>query len=102
MSLLLDYYGAFLTEKQRDIMRMSADEDMSLTEIGEALGVSRQGVRAALVAAEEKLSECESKLGLIERDKGLRALLDELDGALIRGDVSRAGAASSSIRSKLL
>ncbi len=102
LSLLLDYYGAFLTERQRELMRMSADEDMSLTEIGEAVGVSRQGARGALVAAAAKLSECEQKLGLVGRDRELRALLDELDLALDRGDVSGARSILGGVREKLL
>lgn len=102
LSLLLDYYGAFLTERQRELMRMSADEDMSLTEIGEAAGVSRQGARNALVSAALKLSECEEKLGLIKRDAELRAILTELDSALDEGDEGRARAAAGAIRSMLL
>ena len=102
LSLLLDYYGAFLTERQRELMRMSADEDMSLTEIGEAVGVSRQGARGALVAAAAKLNECEEKLGLIKRDRELNALLDDLDKALTSGDTALARSVLGVIREKLL
>lgn len=81
LSLLLDYYGAFLTERQRELMRMSADEDMSLSEIAEEVGVSRQGVRDCLNKASRQLHEFESGLGLIERDLKLRAILESLEAA---------------------
>ena len=86
LSLLLDYYGAFLTERQRDIARMSADEDMSLAEIAEVVGVSRQGVRDSIVKAALKLAEFEEKLGLAERDRRLRSLLKELTEAAEASD----------------
>lgn len=86
LSLLLDYYGAFLTERQRDIARMSADEDMSLSEIAEAVGVSRQGARDSIVKAAKKLAEFEEKLGLAERDRRLRSLLKELMDAAEASD----------------
>ena len=44
MTLLLDYYGGMLTDKQRDCFDMRYNQDLSLGEIGEALGVSRQAV----------------------------------------------------------
>ena len=79
LSLLLDYYGSFLTDRQRELMRMSADEDMSLSEIAEEVGVSRQGVRDCLNKASRQLHSFEEGLGLIERDMKLRAVLDKLD-----------------------
>lgn len=99
LSLLLDYYGAFLTEKQRELLKMSADEDMSLSEIAEVEGVSRQGVRAVIINAEKKLSGFEEKLGLIARDKELNRLLSELEEANLSGDVRGVKKAADSIRS---
>ncbi|MCR5611459.1 MAG: DNA-binding protein [Clostridiales bacterium] len=98
LSLLLDYYGAFLTEKQRMLLEMNADEDMSLSEIAEVEGVTRQGVRAAIVNASEKLTAFEEKLGLIVRDQKLRSLLDELEKANALGDVSGVEKAAEAIR----
>ncbi|MBR4435183.1 MAG: DNA-binding protein [Clostridia bacterium] len=69
LNLLFDYYGAFLTDTQRDILRLSCDEDLSLSEIAEQRGISRQGVRDALTRAEKTLTEFEQRLGLIKRDR---------------------------------
>ena len=101
LSLLLDYYGAFLTEKQAEILSMSADEDMSLAEIAETFGVSRQSVRASIVNASEKLENCEERLGLIERDRKLRVLLSGLDEAVLSEDIDGIKKASADIRAVL-
>lgn len=78
LSLLTDYYGAFLSENQRELILMSADEDLSLSEIAQQRGISKQGVRDALICGENKLCDMEAKLGLIKRDKKLIALLEKL------------------------
>ena len=80
-SLLLDYYGAFLTERQREIAAMNADLDMSLSEIADEIGVSRQAVRDHLARAASELEECEAKLGLAKRDMELRRLAEKLKAA---------------------
>ena len=101
LSLLLDYYGAFLTEKQREFMSMSAEEDMSLAEIGEAMGVSRQCVRNGLVTAKEKLEGFEEKLGSIERDRELYALVSRLEDAARREGSAEISKIAADIRSVL-
>ena len=78
LSLLMDYYGAFLTENQRELISMNANEDLSLSEIAELRGISKQGVRDALMRGEKQLYDMEEKLGLIERDRKLHGLLEEL------------------------
>lgn len=88
LALLLDYYGEFLTPRQRELMQMSADEDMSLSEIAEVVGVSRQGVRDSLAKASRQLTEMESKLGLAERDKRLRSIAESLMDAAASGSCS--------------
>ena len=67
MCLLFDYYGDLLTEKQRDIFDYRYNEDLSLAEIAEILGISRQGVRDALVRSAEIMREFEDKCGFIGR-----------------------------------
>ncbi|MCR5809156.1 MAG: hypothetical protein K6G56_06295 [Clostridiales bacterium] len=101
LSLLLDYYGAFLTERQRELLRMSADEDMSLSEIAEEVGVSRQGVRDCLNKASRQLREFEAGLSLVEHDMKLRAVLSELESAGNDPDslVKAVGSAEAVIRS---
>ncbi|MBO4563409.1 MAG: hypothetical protein J5772_07345 [Clostridia bacterium] len=98
ISLLLDYYGAFLTERQRELMRMSADEDMSLSEIADLVGVSRQGVRDCLNRATAQLKELESGLGLIYHDRKLRGIAEMLEAAL---DQTSEGGAKDAMRKAL-
>lgn len=92
LALLLDYYGEFLTPRQRELMLMSVDEDMSLREISEEIGVSRQGVRDCLSKASLMLCEMEDKLGLASRDKKLRIIAETLLGAAsgAEGDIADA------------
>ncbi len=78
LSLLLDYYGAFLTDRQRELTRMSADDDMSLSEIAEQVGISRQAVRDSLSKASDQLRRMESEIGAIARDMRLRSVTEEL------------------------
>jgi len=84
-SFLLDFYGAVLTEKQRDILTGYYDEDLSLAELAENCGITRQGVRDAIKHGEATLSELETKLGnarrhaLMQEDLGrLRQLIMEV------------------------
>ena len=64
---LLDFYGALLTPKRREMLRMRYEEDMSLSEIGAQMGVSRQAVSDGMTVARKKLEEYEEKLGLVRR-----------------------------------
>ena len=75
---LLDWYGAFLTERQRSLVRQYAYEDCSLREIAEREGITRQAVRDAIRRAETELREMEAKLGLIDTNSRQRFLLEEL------------------------
>lgn len=75
---LFDYYGAFLTERQRGLVDAYANENLSLGEIAEREGISRQGVRDGIVRAEQQLRQMERQLGLIRRTARLRAQLDGL------------------------
>ncbi len=68
-SALLSIYGALLTEKQLDTMEYYYDEDLSLGEIAENTGISRQGVRDFIKRGEELLDLYEEKLGLYEKTK---------------------------------
>ena len=64
ISLLLEFYGALLTERQRELVEFYYNDDLSLSEIAENLGITRQGVRDGLRKAEEALSSFEEKLKL--------------------------------------
>ena len=67
ISLLYDFYGRLLTEKQRQVMELYHEENLSLAEIAEEFGISRQGVHDTLKKAEHLLTEYEDKLGLVAK-----------------------------------
>ena len=67
VSFLLNFYGEMLTQKQHDFLVYYYDEDLSLSEIAENEGITRQGVRDSIKRAEHALGEMESKLGLVAR-----------------------------------
>lgn len=75
---LYDFYNALLTEKQRDCLNMHYLQDLSLAEIAEEFGVSRQAVHDILKRAEQTLEEYEQKLGLAARYSDERKLLSEV------------------------
>lgn len=66
-SLLYDFYGALLTEKQRQVMALYHEENLSLSEIGQEFGISRQAVHDTLKKAEQALEEYEDKLKLMDK-----------------------------------
>ena len=72
MALLLDYYGGMLTDKQRECFDMRYNQDLSLGEIAEMLGVSRQAVNDNLSRTEAALRRMEENIGCIRRDSKLR------------------------------
>ena len=80
MSLLLDYYGELLSQKQRTCFDLYYNQDLSLSEIAAELGVSRQGVHELLARAEATLGEFGRVTGCIARDrrtaKALEAIAD--------------------------
>lgn len=67
MTMLFDFYGELLTERQREFFDLYYNEDLSLSEIAENSGISRQGVRDVIVRAESAMQEIEDKTGLIRR-----------------------------------
>lgn len=75
---LNDYYGALLTDYQKEMIGLYFDCDLSLAEIGEQYGVTRQAVRNVLVRSEDKLREFEDKLGLVGKISELNGKLQEV------------------------
>ena len=71
-SMLLDFYGELLTERQRSCYDLHVNEDLSLSEIAEQSGISRQGVWDNIRRAEQSLREIEEKTGLVRRFTALR------------------------------
>ena len=72
MTMLFDFYGELLTERQKEFYDLYYNEDLSLTEIAENYGISRQGVRDVIVRGEAVMTEMEDKTGLLKRFLRLR------------------------------
>ena len=78
MTLLFDYYGDLLTERQRACLDLRFNQDLSLGEIAQELGVSRQGVFDNLSRAEQRLRNMEEKTGCVRRAQKARRALDTI------------------------
>ncbi len=76
--MLYDIYGDMLTEKQRDFITYYYDDDLSLAEIAQNEGITRQGVRDSIKRAEAQLLLFEEKLGLKKRFEELKSGLEEV------------------------
>ena len=81
MAMLFDFYGDLLTERQREFYDLYYNEDLSLAEIAENYGISRQGVRDVIVRAEAAMSEIEEKTHIIRRFHQSRAAIAAIDAA---------------------
>ncbi len=79
LSYLIDFYGDVLTEKQRDVMEQYYNDDLSLAEIAENFGITRQGVRDSIKRGEAILLDLEDKVGFARRYKDLQTGLQRLD-----------------------
>ncbi len=77
-SQLYDYYGALLSDKQKYAIEMYYNDDLSLSEIAESIGITRQGVRDQLKHAEDFLNECEKKLGFADKLRRALILTEEI------------------------
>jgi predicted DNA-binding protein YlxM (UPF0122 family) len=82
ITLLFDFYGQLLTEKQIEIIDMYYNNDLSLSEIAEQQEISRQGVYDTLKRAEKTLAEYEAKLGLVNRFLQQKESLSEINTML--------------------
>lgn len=82
VSLLLDFYGQVLSEKQFHIMDYYYNDDLSLREISEILGITRQGVHDTIKRSETFLEELEQSLGLYAKWQRLQQQLESIEGAV--------------------
>ena len=78
ISVLLDYYGQMLTEKQREVARLYYNEDLSLAEIAQFANITRQGVRDSIKRAESTLLEMEERLGLARKFRDYQRKLEQI------------------------
>ena len=81
ISFLFDFYGDVLTEKQRDAIEFYYNDDLSLSEIAENEGITRQGVRDAIKRAEAQLLEMEARLGLARRFRRMNEGVEQIKDA---------------------
>ena len=103
MSLLFDYYGELLSEKQRVCFDLYYNQDLSLSEIASELGITRQGVHDSLSRAETALGEFERVTGCIARDRRRESALDTITQnaqalASVPGAAPQAGAILRAVR----
>ena len=82
ISLLLDFYGEVLSERRRQVTELYYNDDLSLAEIAEITGISRQGVRDSVKKSESELLELEEKLGLAKRFEELKAEIAKISSSL--------------------
>ena len=107
MLLLFDYYGDMLTERQRMCLDLRYNQDLSLAEIAEELGVSRQGVHDNITRAEAHLAKMEAKTGCVRRNlqsrEAMQAILsvakdlEQYPDPVVRDAIAKIKAAASSI-----
>ena len=98
MAMLFDYYGGMLTEKQKECFDMRYNQDLSLSEIAEAQGVSRQAVFDNLTRTEALLRRMEENIGCVKRNMLTRSALEEILSAAAVLDASSDPAVSSLAR----
>lgn len=78
ISVLLDFYGDALTPKQREVIEFYYNEDLSLAEIAQIEGITRQGVRDSIKRGESAMNELEQKLGIVARFRRMQESLAEM------------------------
>ena len=84
---LLDFYGDVLSERKRTVLDYYYNDDLSLAEIAEEIGISRQGVRELIKKAGEELMFYEEKLGLAKRFQLMEAQTEQLLELIEQGGV---------------
>ncbi len=78
VNTLYDFYGFLLSEKQQSIVEMYYLEDLTLSEIGENLNISRQAVHDTLKRSEKSLYQYEEKLGLVRKFEANKTYGEEM------------------------
>ena len=78
ISDLLDMYAAVLSDRHRELLDYYYNQDLSLAEIAELIGISRQGVRDGIKKAEEELFFLEERLQLQKKTNSMRAVAERL------------------------
>ena len=82
-TMLFDFFGDLLTEKQQEYFDLYHNEDLSLSEIAERVGISKQGVHDMIIRAEKSLEDVEAKTGIIQKWRETRC---DLELAIAKGE----------------
>lgn len=97
LTLLYDFYGELLTERQKLVYEMHYQNDLSLSEIAEELSISRQAVRDQLLRTEKILRDYEQTLHLISRFQEqcravgkMKAIMEEMEQKPLSGELAKA------------
>ena len=89
MTMLFDFYGELLTERQKEFFDLYYNEDLSLSESAENYGISRQGVRDVIVRAEAVMTELEDKTGLMKRFMQIREKANAITAAAAAAGIAK-------------
>jgi predicted DNA-binding protein YlxM (UPF0122 family) len=79
--MLYDFYGELLTDRQKEFFESYYHDDLSLAEIGENAGISRQGVRDVIARADALMEDLEDKTGLVRRFQRMKDRIDAIETA---------------------
>lgn len=79
VGLLFEFYRNMLTARQTECVDLYYNEDLSLSEISEHLGITRQGVRDNIMRAEKTMYDTEQRLGLVTKFLGIKEKLAGID-----------------------
>ncbi|HCC34573.1 MAG TPA: DNA-binding protein [Ruminococcaceae bacterium] len=82
VSVLLDFYGEMLTQNQRALVGHYYNDDLSLAEIAQHEGITRQGVRDTIKRAEIQMFEMEERLGFIKKHREIDSALEQIRAAM--------------------
>lgn len=90
MTMLIDVYGDLLTEKQKLSMELYYNEDYSLSEIADHLGISRQGVHENIMRGTEKIQKLENVLCVNKKNEKTKKIISEIKNAVLNNDLTNA------------
>lgn len=78
IDILMKYYGSLLTDKQKEIVNLYINNNLSLSEVSENLSISRQAVKDSIDTAVNNLRETENKLKFIDRDARIKDFIEKI------------------------
>mgnify|MGYP001668167407 CR=1 FL=1 len=89
LSMLLEIYKDLITEKQKNVLNLYYNQDLSLAEIADEYGISRQAARDNIKNGEKNLLDYESKLGLLDKRIRSSNIFDEINLELSKNEANK-------------